>query len=157
MMPADGRRVGHSRDLSASELGNEDVEELSRLEESLWRAEVRFNLEKMEEILAEDFFEFGRSSRVYTRQEVLGIPAEKITAVLPLTNLRIRLLSSDVAQVTYTSIVTYADGVQRGRRSSIWSRSPQGWKLRFHQGTAIPDTPHSDGVVRMKETVGRSI
>ena len=34
---------------------------LQRLEEELWREETRFDLSRMEEVIAEDFFEFGRS------------------------------------------------------------------------------------------------
>ena len=44
-----------------TELTAEDRQLLQRLEEELWRAETRFDVSRMEEIIAEDFFEFGRS------------------------------------------------------------------------------------------------
>ena len=93
----------------------------------------------MNAILAPDFFEFGRSSRVYDRSDTLAVPPQAINARLPLAEFEIRLIDADVAQVTYVSAVTYEHGEERALRSSIWSRTSDGWQLRFHQGTAIPD------------------
>ena len=120
------------------ELSRQDLVDLELLEEGLWRAEVRFDLKRMDDILAPDFFEFGRSSRVYKREDTLGMPAQPINAKLPLRDFKVRLLDTNVAQVTYVSAVTY-DGVEElARRSSIWSRRERGWQLRFHQGTPMP-------------------
>lgn len=123
------------------EITHQDTQELRQLEESLWRADTRFSLEKMEEILAPDFFEFGRSSRVYDRAATLAAPGHEIDAVLPLIDFKARLLTPDAAQVTYKSVVAYPTGVEHGLRSSIWTRTQGRWELRFHQGTAIPDPP----------------
>lgn len=117
----------------------EDREELRRLEEDLWREETRFDRDFMERVLAEDFVEFGRSGRVYQRIDTLLAPVQSIQAAIPLPNFNVRLLTKDIAQVTYNSEITVDGIVQIGRRSSIWSRSPAGWVLRFHQGTPVPD------------------
>lgn len=117
------------------ELPAEDREELTRLEECMWREETRFDLEFMERHLAPDFFEFGRSGRTYTRAQSLAVPRQATHAALPLPCLSIRLLDMDTAQLTYFSAVTYDGVVEHGRRSSIWSRTPSGWVMRFHQGT----------------------
>lgn len=120
------------------ELSTQDEEDLQLFEEGLWRTETRFDSRWMDEVLAPDFFEFGRSGRVYGRQDTLETEAQPIDAELPLADFRVRLLDSNIAQVTYVSAVTY-DGVQElANRSSIWSRTENGWRLRFHQGTAIP-------------------
>ena len=108
---------------------------LQRLEEELWRAETRFDVSRMEEIIAEDFFEFGRSGRIYQRTDTLSVPSTPIEAVIPLPDFDARLLCEGVAQVTYNSVVTYGENIEEARRSSIWTRSSDGWKLRFHQGT----------------------
>jgi hypothetical protein len=121
------------------EISKQDFEDLRLLEEGLWRADVRFDREKMDRILAPDFFEFGRSGRAYERANILGLEAHQIIAKLPLPDFKVRLLAPDIAQVTYISIVTYEHGEERARRSSIWSRTRDGWQLRFHQGTAIPN------------------
>ena len=119
----------------ASELSEEDRRALTRLEEAMWREETRFDKAFMERALAPDFFEFGRSGRTYTRQQILDFPREPIAAQLPLEDFRVRLLDANTAQLTYNSKVRYQDVMESGRRSSIWSRSGDTWVLRFHQGT----------------------
>jgi hypothetical protein len=116
-------------------LSQRDRDTLERLEEELWREETRFDSGRMEQLLAPDFFEFGRSGRVYRREDTLSVPRGRIDAILPLPSFRARALSRELAQVTYDSAVTYEGVVQHARRSSIWSRTPAGWVLRFHQGT----------------------
>jgi hypothetical protein len=124
---------------SASEadlqLSERERAQLERLEESLWRGETRFDRALMERVLAEDFFEYGRSGRTYEREQTLGASRAEIKATLPLPGLRIRLLAPDVAQVSYNSAVEYDGVMEYGRRSSIWSRRGDSWELRFHQGT----------------------
>ena len=122
-----------------TEISEQDRGKLQQLEEELWLVETRFDRAYMEEIMAPDFFEFGRSGRIHSRESCLSHEAAPIDAIIPLQNLQIRLLTHDVAQVTYDSEVTYDGVVEKGRRSSIWSRSEASWKLRFHQGTAVYD------------------
>ena len=117
------------------ELSEQDRRRLELLEEGLWRAETRFDREWMERILAPGFFEFGRSGRVYSREDTLGMAARPIDARL--VGLNVRSLSPDVVQVTYNTIETYADEPQLANRSSLWSRTGDGWQLLFHQATAV--------------------
>jgi hypothetical protein len=116
-------------------LSEADRQELIRLEEDMWREETRHDTQFMQQHLASDFFEFGRSGRIYTREQSLTVPRQPIDAVLPLPNLTIRLLNENTVQITYNSAVTYDGIVEHGRRSSIWSRTEAGWVMRFHQGT----------------------
>ena len=106
------------------------------LEESLWIAETRFDQEYMNRILAPDFFEFGRSGRIYTREETLNAPPQKINARLPLKNFQVHPISDDVALVTYISEVA-DDELEIANRSSLWRKTETGWQLVFHQGTAV--------------------
>ena len=112
-----------------------DIESLRLLEESLWVAETRYDQAYMDKVLAPDFFEIGRSGRVYQREEVINSPRRPIYAEIPLPGFSVRLLSKDLAQVTYNSHAVFDDTIELGRRSSIWTRSRDGWILRFHQGT----------------------
>ncbi len=123
-----------------------DWEELRALEQSLWRAETRFDRPLMGKTFADDFYEIGRSGRIHTRQDCLDLTPEPIDALLPPADFRVRLISADVAQVTYTSHVTYGGVVQRGHRSSVighrssvWTRTADSWVLHFHQGTVCWD------------------
>jgi len=113
----------------------EDKNILERLEHDLWRESTRFDSAYMDKIMAEDFFEFGRSGRIHSRESCISQESVQINAVIPLQNLTIRMITEDVAQVTYNSSANY-DGVEeKGRRSSIWSKTNGQWELRFHQGT----------------------
>jgi hypothetical protein len=63
------------------EISNKDRETLERrLEEELWREETRFDRQRMSELLANDFFEFGRSGRVYQKQDTLAVTRQQIEA-----------------------------------------------------------------------------
>lgn len=123
------------------EIDETDWHTLRRLEEELWREETRFDITYMKEILAEDFIEYGRSGRVYSREDTLAVARQPIHAVLPLPDLAIRLLAGDVAQVTYNSATTLDGEVQHGHRSSIWARTDSSWVLKFHQGTPFEPDP----------------
>jgi len=116
-------------------LTSDEHEELRRLEESLWRTETRFDRNHMDEILAPDFFEFGRSGGIYGRSDILDEPAQPIDVTLPLPKFEVRSIAADVALVTYVSEVTRGRVKERANRSSLWSRDALGWRIRFHQGT----------------------
>ena len=117
------------------QLSEEDKLETVRLEKPMWRAETRFDVNFQRTTFAQDFLEFGRSGRVYQRQQLILDERREIRATLPLDELSIRLLDENTAQVTYDSHVEYDGVVEHARRSSIWSRDEQGWVMRFHQGT----------------------
>jgi hypothetical protein len=146
MTPEPDTRAG-----AAPPLADADRLALLQQEESMWREATRYDLAFMARHLAPDFFEFGRSGRTWSREQILDMAGGPIRAVLPLPNLRIRLLDADTAQVTYDSEVTYDGVVEHAHRSSIWSRSAGGWVLRFHQGT--PFRPAADAVARWHRVV----
>lgn len=113
-----------------------DKRKLRQLEESLWRRETRFDPKYMERVLTPDFFEFGRSGRIYKREDTLSHPDEAIEAELPLKNFEIHEINTNVALVTYVSRVMYEE-LEIGNRSSIWVKGSTGWRMRFHQGTPV--------------------
>jgi hypothetical protein len=121
-----------------SVLSAEDHAQLARLEESMWIEAARFNEAFMQNTLAPDFFEFGKSGKLHTRDAVLGTARRAIDITLPLRDFGIRLLDENTAQITYISETGSRDDRLLARRSSIWSKTSQGWQLRFHQGTPIP-------------------
>jgi len=117
---------------------------LRAYEESMWRRETRADRSYMERTLAPDFFEFGRSGRVYTREQIIGMPPRPAAANYSLRDFKVTPIDDDVALVTYVSEVHGAE-VVRGNRSSLWRKTRDGWQLSFHQGTAVlPSGPVSD-------------
>lgn len=117
-------------------LSDADLKKLRELEESLWKSETRFDLAHQEKVFAPDFFEFGRSGRRYTREQMVRTESSPIKAKLPLQNFNIHLLDENNVLVTYISEVQYEE-LEKANRCSVWSRTQQGWQLRFHQGTPI--------------------
>jgi hypothetical protein len=111
----------------------DDQDQLRHLKESLWRAETRFDRDHMNEVLAPDFLEFGRSGRVYRRDDDLH--PQPIDVTLPFGNFAVRSITADVALVIYMSEVNYGEIKEVANRSSLWSRHADGWRIRFHQGT----------------------
>ena len=119
-------------------ISSDDRSRLQVLEGGLWQSDLRFDRAWMGKILAIDFVEFGRSGRVYQRKEIVDdMTPRPIDARLPLIDFRARLLDLNVALITYVSVVNCGNEVQLANRTSIWSRGDDGWRLRFHQGTAI--------------------
>jgi hypothetical protein len=112
--------------------------ELRKLEESLLELAVRRNGDRLREMLAEDFLEFGSSGRVWTRRTIIELLAREKGFVPPaIVDFEFRLLSGDVALVTYRTVRTDAETGEHleSLRSSLWTREVGKWRMRFHQGT----------------------
>jgi len=118
---------------------SEFLEEIRDLEEELWRADTRFNPKRMDELFAKDFYEIGRSGKVWSRNELLNMSRREFSAQLPLPGFTVRVLAEDTIQTTYRSAVTYGPQTEWAQRSSIWSKSSGKWQIRFHQGTTCND------------------
>jgi hypothetical protein len=54
------------------EIDPRDRQLLERLEEELWREATRFDRARMNDVFADDFFEFGRSGRL--THPIVGVP-----------------------------------------------------------------------------------
>jgi hypothetical protein len=66
---------------------------LHALATSLWRAGTRGNRALMDATFAPDFFEFGRSGRVWHRGELVFNGCPPINIKLPLPNFKIAMLN----------------------------------------------------------------
>jgi hypothetical protein len=111
-------------------LSIKEVEHLKILEYSLWKDDTRFDPVYMENILHSQFFEFGRSGRVYERSDTIYIGREIIDAELK--NIQIHEISENTVLITYKSFVKY-ESMEIGNRSSVWVKIGNDWKLYFHQ------------------------
>jgi uncharacterized protein (DUF952 family) len=112
---------------------------LEHLEEGLWIDETRFDRRWMNQMLHPEFSEVGRSGRTHTREETLASPALPLQVELPLERYRMQLIDEDVALVRYVSRQTLDAENTPAERSSIWVNTNDGWQLRFHQGTVLPE------------------
>ncbi|WP_460702499.1 RNase H family protein [Luteococcus sediminum] len=107
-----------------------EAQDVIALEESLLLDSVRSDPRRVEALLHPDFTEVGASGRLWSRARMLA-------SIAPLTNpttlevIGTDRLAEDVVLLRWRSRSRGAIAL----RSSVWVRTPQGWKLRFHQGT----------------------
>jgi uncharacterized protein (DUF952 family) len=111
---------------------------LGHLEEGLW-LESRWNREWMERMLHPEFSEVGRSGRTYNREETLAVTATDLDVIVP-DGYDLTLIDEDVALVRYVTRERVDHVDRRAHRTSLWVNTNEGWRLRFHQGTPIPQS-----------------
>lgn len=107
---------------------------IKRLEESHITPNVRENMGKLDEILADEFFEIGSSGYMYDKKECLetGVVLSDMT----MHNFDMYPLADDVVLTTYYIVDTTRN--RNTYRSSIWKLIDGRWQLYFHQGTITP-------------------
>jgi len=96
---------------------------------------VRRDCVAVERLLHPEFLEVGASGRVWDRASIIAALAADPGERAVVLALAVSMLSADVALVTYRS---RQPGGPTSLRASIWVRDEQGWRVRFHQGTAEP-------------------
>jgi hypothetical protein len=114
--------------------------ELASREPIFHRPEFGTTRADFEKMTMPDFCEVGASGRRYSREFVLDTLEQRhrqpVTDVWETTDFQCRDLAPDVYLLTYTLL---QDGTRKTRRSTIWQRTPDGWKIVFHQGTIVQD------------------
>lgn len=114
-----------------------DFSILFELEKQLHSSEVRSDPSRIASLLSPDFYEFGSSGKVWTREAVLkSLPTEDGKTKIESRNYRANSFSENVVLITYISMrVTEGKDSQEFLRSSIWRNYSGNWKMEFHQGT----------------------
>ena len=116
------------------------LKQLEELERALLQAEKRSSKAFMESVLHPEFREFGRSGRVYSRQEIIDeFHSVSEFPMVCASNFELKILAKDVWLLTYLTAHLGENNQQSRRtlRSSLWLASQNGPQLLFHQGTAI--------------------
>lgn len=120
---------------------NPAVEAAIMGELSLLDAEVRRSPERMGALLHPDFYEFGSSGRLWDRASVLTeltLLAQQGSRPVTASGMKGVQLAPDLVHLTFD---TEGDNGRRVRRSSLWRRTQDGWRLYFHQGTPFRSAP----------------
>jgi hypothetical protein len=119
---------------------SEILAELSRREPIFHRPELGTTRADFERMTAKDFWEVGASGRRYTRTYVLDSLERRYAAPLSdvweTMDFHCQRLAPDVYLLTYTLV---QDKKRWTRRSTIWQRTAEGWKIVYHQGTIVQD------------------
>jgi uncharacterized protein (TIGR02246 family) len=124
---------------------SEIAELLLRHEQSLLDPSLRRDRNRVLELLAEDFVEFGASGRVWTRDQIVELLETEDLQPPALDAFECRILAPTVALVTYRTVRTDAQTGTRtvALRNSVWVEHDGKWRMRFHQGTPVtPQGPH---------------
>lgn len=116
------------------------LDELASREPIFHRPEQGTARADFEKMMAADFWEVGASGRQYTRAYVLDELEKRHSVpqadVWETTGFHCRRLAPNVYLLTYTLL---QGGERKTRRSTIWQRTPEGWKIIYHQGTIVQD------------------
>ena len=120
------------------------LSELSRREPIFHRPEFGISRADFEKMTADDFWEVGASGRRYSRAVVLEELERRFSApendAWETLDFHCRELASGVYLLTYTLVQDAGhDDARRSRRSSIWQRTAEGWKIVYHQGTLVQE------------------
>jgi ribonuclease HI len=97
------------------------------LELRLLEPETRRDRLLVRSLLHPDFHEIGASGRTWDRDETVAALADDPGERPTVGDVAARRVADGVVLVTYTA--------GDSRRSSLWVRDADGWRVLFHQGT----------------------
>ncbi|WP_130620328.1 DUF4440 domain-containing protein [Dyella amyloliquefaciens] len=109
------------------------------LETQLHRQDVRADADALRRLIAGDFFEFGVSGTVWTREAVIDALKDEAFSPREANDFRLTLLADGAALLTYRAhrVATAARPAADSLRSSIWRLHEGQWQMVFHQGTPL--------------------
>jgi len=107
------------RDVERGATAPADFDKIRRLEEGMWDPVTRCDERWPDQHLHADFTEVGRSGRRHVRAGYFPVRTARFEARLPLPGFDARELRPGCVLTVYDSQVTYPDGVEHARRSSM--------------------------------------
>lgn len=113
---------------------------IENLEVSLLQPEVRRSAEKIGELLADDFVEFGMFGKRYAKQdfiETLPNSEEEKFEKYVASDFEAKEIAADTVLLTYKASIEFLKTNKKilTLRSSIWQKRGENWQMIFHQGT----------------------
>jgi hypothetical protein len=106
---------------------------LEKLERQLLEPQARKSV-VVSELLAEEFVEFGSSGRQFNKAQILAALQGELPVQVSVSEFKVRLLSAQVALVTYRA-QRHSEPPVHTLRSSTWRQRKGRWQMVFHQGT----------------------
>ncbi len=115
------------------------LSQLRQREPIFHRPELGTTRADFENMTCVDFWEVGASGQRYGRKHVLDVLEERHTDTgaegWETSEFRCQELAPELYLLTYT----LRQGERITRRSTIWRRATDGWRIVFHQGTIVAD------------------
>lgn len=126
------------------------LEELQRREPIFHAQEFGTTIDDFERAVAPEYWEVGATGRRYSRNFILqtfqAIPPVGGAEEWECRDFGIRQLGPDTYLLTYT----LNQWERLTRRVTIWQRTADGWRILYHQGTAV--THNEDDMVPAAES-----
>lgn len=107
------------------------------LEIELLQPDVRKSVDRLDDLLADDFVEFGASGEQYDKQDILDHLPKLAETKWTTHDFKTKELSPETILATYRAKkhVIKSGEESVSLRSSIWQIRNGQWKMIFHQGT----------------------
>lgn len=115
----------------------ENYNDVIDLEKELHGEETRRNRERLNELLSDEFIEFGTSGSRYSKSCVLDRLPSSDAPEINSYEFEVRKLGEDVVQVFYKTDINENHILVTSQRSSLWRKVGKGWKMIFHQSTRL--------------------
>ncbi|MCW8870379.1 MAG: nuclear transport factor 2 family protein [Proteobacteria bacterium] len=118
-------------------MSEEIYHHLCSLEKQIHSPKVRTDLDKLKELLHDEFKEIGRSGKVYNKSDVLNqLADQKKSPEIISEEFHFKSLSDLIFLVTYRSYQQVNEKKSHwAMRSSVWIFEQDKWQMVFHQGT----------------------
>lgn len=111
--------------------------QLEALEPLIYAANDGQQRAHFEQLLSPDFWEVGASGKVYDRVFVLDtLEARQATPRDEAWHAR-EYRVEEIAPGHFLLTYLLEQPTRLSRRATIWHRTEQGWKMRYHQGTVV--------------------
>ena len=112
-----------------------DLEVVRDLELRLLDPAVRAERAAVERLLHPDFRELGASGRIWDKAAAIELLGSEPGERAEVQDLAAERLARDVVLVTYRARTPE----RSSNRASVWVRHGDSWRVRFHQGTPVPE------------------
>ncbi len=114
------------------------LEELRQREPIFHHAELGATRDFFDKMMAPEFWEVGASGQRYSREYALDSLVKRHSVPhnddWEADDFQCLEIAPDNYLLTYTLI---QDGKRMSRRSTIWRRTADGWRIVYHQGTLV--------------------
>jgi hypothetical protein len=109
-----------------------------KLETDLLKPEVRSSKEKLDELIVDDFIEYGSSGLIYDKAIILERLPQEVSQTYTLYDFEVIAISENIIQSRFKTDRINLDGTKTtSLRTSFWRKSDNRWQIFFHQGTLI--------------------
>lgn len=115
------------------------LKELMRRELIFHRPEFGTTRRDFENMTDAAFWEVGASGRRYSRDYVLDVLERRYENPIQETWETKDFHCLEIARDNYLLTYTLLQGERMTRRSTLWRRCGEDWKILYHQGTVVQD------------------